>query len=152
MYNETTEPSNDFKDVTNVTVLMPINNVERQMRTEGCPNNIGSFREKMIFKFLTNGHLFTDDGKTVEIFEKDFCLENFFSSNDKFYVSVLICKNAIPIRNSLSPTSVNRGCWNLIDQTGLYRELRLAYSICGLFSLIFLSLTLFLYMTIQGSI
>lgn len=126
------------------------------MSSTTCPDNIGFFHSDVIVRLLSDGRIFTDDGHVTEIFDRKFCVENFFDSGNatsgktEFYISVLMCRNAVPVFSQASPGKTGKpdGCWTSDDD--LNRKLRLAYSICGVVSLVFLSLTLFLYLTLQG--
>jgi hypothetical protein len=103
--------------------------------------------------FQTSIKLLILDVTVAEIFEKDFCLENFYDPkvSDDLYTSVLMCKNAESSFNATSQENTAQlGCRYSMEMIYFYRTLRFTYTICGLFSLIFLALTLFLYQTIPG--
>ena len=141
--------STKFREITDPR-LVPIYHVGKEMSSKTCPDNIGFFHSDVIVRLLSDSRIFTDDGHAAEIFDKNFCVENFFDSGKNgFYISVLMCRDAVPVFSQASPGKTGKpdGCWTSDD---LNRKLRLAYSICGLFSLVFLSLTLFLYLTLQG--
>ena len=79
-----------FKKVDDVK-LFAIPHFGRNLSTTICPDNLGFFRHDVIVKLLNDGNLFTDDGVVAELFDVDFCFENFFDPtvSDNFYLSVL---------------------------------------------------------------
>ena len=142
----------NFFLVNNIT-LVPIYHFGKHLSSKNCPQNIGVFHHKVVVRYLKNGQLFTDDGSVAEIFDKDFCFDQFYDPrmSEELYMSVLMCRNAKPVhRYAFSNETFPAGCQNSIDLTLFYRQLRFAYTICGFFSLIFLAMTLFLYLTLQG--
>ena len=48
------------------------------MKTDLCPDNFGSFRQNVEFKFIVERRLYTNDGSSIEIFDNQFCLEEFY--------------------------------------------------------------------------
>jgi hypothetical protein len=104
-------------------------------------------------KYLSDGHLYIDYITHAEIYEKGFCLENFYQSESgEFHLSAFVCTTEIPLLY-LSPPKTSRQeveklCKFEQNFEILHRWLRFIYTICGFLSLLFLALSLFFYMTL----
>ena len=125
------------------------------LKASQCPGNIGYFHQDLSWKYLSTRQLLIDDGKSIEIYDKTFCIEEFYdpSASVEYYASVLMCQDAVPSltfpRNS---TTDVKGCDYSVDISNFYRKLRFAYTACGCFSFAFLLISLFLYLTLPGEL
>ena len=122
------------------------------MYVKECPKQVRYLKTNEKVKFLADGQLYVDYDKHVEMYSKGFCLENFYNpESGEIYMSAFLCKNEnasqhlSPLQTSNNSTTV---CKFDGDWEGLYRWLRFAFTFCGLFSLPFLFLLLFFYLTL----
>jgi hypothetical protein len=108
---------------------------------------------------LNDGQLYSDDGHSVEIYEKGFCVDFFLrhnsnnnnnNSNQKedniIMLSVLICQNLTPVYVFPSTKSDYADCWKSLEI--LHSKLRIVFTFCGLVSILFLVVTIFLYLSL----
>jgi G protein-coupled receptor Mth (Methuselah protein) len=84
----------------------------------------------------------------VNVYEKGFCLENFYlPENGDIYLSGFLCQNAVSIQKLNS--SVDSNDYEVhnenFTENSYFLNLRVIYTVCGLLSLFFLFLTVFLY-------
>ena len=116
-----------------------------------CPKKIRSINNNEQVKYLTNGQLYISYTSHVEIYAKGFCLENFYHpTTGKLYMSAFLCKTenfSLTLSPSQTPQN-EKPCKLEVTFEKLHRWLRFIYTICGLFSLIFLFVSLFFYMTL----
>jgi hypothetical protein len=107
-----------------------------------CPKKLRYLDGDEMVKLLSDGRLLIEDGANSDIYEEGFCLENFYSSDsEELFISGFICKNANATMK-FSSDSENTGIEAVMEQN------RLIYTILGFISLVFLSLTMFLYLTL----
>ena len=118
-----------------------------------CPGNLRYFKIDEIVFLLSDGSLLVDIGTSFQVFEGEFCLENFFNPDlekQKLFISGFICKNATPtiqLNMTLDDLEHAIHC-GPIDLRLLLSRMRLVYTIFGFVSLFFLAVTLFFYYTL----
>ncbi len=107
--------------------------------------------EGSILHFLSDGHLYVDNGQTADTFDEGFCLDLFIDkTRETSIISAIVC-----VKPLLSFPSPRKGkgigsqlCKASFDHEIFYKKIRQAYIVAGLISQVFLSITLFLYMTL----
>jgi hypothetical protein len=109
-------------------------------------------REKV--SFLSDGKLFLDNETHQLIFEKGFCVENFYRSvepnESQLYMSAFLCIDEKPIVVNVKPAK-GRGCYNdNLDLNEMNQKLRFWLTVAGFISIFFLFLTLSFYLTLPG--
>jgi uncharacterized membrane protein len=123
-----------------------------------CPNQYSALPLNADVKFNFDDRTLTiDTGLQMKTYQSGFCIDNFLSFQNGLYVSAFICQNAIfdiIFDNKTSGSSshgtqqqLNGTCWDK-DLVNFNKKLRSAYTFCGLFSLVFLIITLFVYITL----
>jgi hypothetical protein len=120
------------------------------MYTHECPRQIRTLeRNEHKVKFLSDGRLYIQHETHVEIFTKGFCLENFYDpESGKVYMSAFKCATENVTLNLSLPQTSRSNVTNNCNFESLHRWLRFAFTFCGFFSLPFLILTLFFYITL----
>jgi hypothetical protein len=113
-----------------------------------CPSKLRYFGEDEELSFLSNGHLYSDNGIEINVFENGFCLENFYlPESGEVYWSGFLCSNAVSILKLNS--SVNSSDYEVHNENftekSYFLYLRMIYTVSGLLSLVFLLLAIFLY-------
>ena len=118
-----------------------------------CPKQLRSLDHDEHVKFLSDGQLYINEGTHIEIYAKGFCLENFYHpKSGELYMSAFLCRTensslSLPLPQT-SRLNVTSGCNFDRDLEVLHRWLRFVFTFCGFFSLTFLFLSLFFYMTL----
>ena len=101
-----------------------------------------------------SGFLVRDNGLTVTKYRSGFCIDNFYGDEKGLYVSAFVCPQAqYEVVNKTTKASVafaTNGTCSDKYLVAFNKRLRSAYSFCGLFSLVFLVITLFVYMTLPN--
>ena len=123
------------------------------MYTNECPKQLRALDDKSEIKLLSDGKLYIASDTHIEIYMKGFCLENFYNPNTgNSYLSGFLCKTenlSLYLPLSQASTSNQTGsCSYEQSFERLHRYLRMAFTFCGIFSLPFLCLTLFFYITL----
>ena len=142
----------DFEQLRNVTTNFSDGDAAL-LEKRHCPGNLRYFKVNEIVHLLSNGNLLVDVGTSFQVFEGDFCLENFYSPDEKkreLFMSGFICKNATPnIQLNLTLEDFDHilRC-EALDLRLLLSRMRLVYTICGFVSLFFLAVTVFFYSTL----
>ena len=138
--------------ITNATTVS-ISPYAKYMYTHECPRQMRMLNRSEKVKFLNDQQLYIDYGTHVQIYNRGFCLENFFiPGSNEVYMSAFLCKtenlSMYLLHSQTSNSSEVSTCMFNIDFEVLNRWLRFAYTICGFFSLAFIVLTLFFYLTL----
>ena len=124
------------------------------MYTSECPKQLRPLVSDTQIKLLADGKLYIKTETHIEIYTKGFCIENFYDPNaGKIFLSAFLCKTdknlgvQLPLPQTSKPNETN-GCTFEHSIERLNRWLRFTYTFCGFFSLLFLFLSLFFYMTL----
>ena len=150
-YSDTAIVHHQLTLITNATSV-PMSPYAKYMNTYQCPRQMRKLNRSEKVKFLNDQQLYIDYGTHVEIYSKGFCLENFLiSGSNEIYMSAFLCKTQNQSMHLSKPSNFsesNTSCIFNIDFEVLNRWLRFTYTICGFFSLAFIVLTLFFYLTL----
>ena len=129
------------------------------MQFKFCPRNHDFFYPSTKVLLLSDGNLYVDNGEVISIYNRHFCVDNFYiHSENKPFVSAFVCNNVSPLltfnHSNLNQTNLRKrvypkGCSAaLTDLHNFDQRLRLVYSICGIISEIFILVTLIFYLAI----
>ena len=133
---------------------MPLNSYEtddfyvRHMHNEECPGQF--FRlppsDDQIYFSPQKAFLIKETESSIVKYKSMFCIDNFQSEIHGLHVSGFVCQNApYEILNK----TTNGTCRDA-DLIKFNKRVRAAYTFCGLFSLVFLLITMFVYMTLPN--
>jgi hypothetical protein len=142
------DPRLTLSDDQNVT---SIPSYGRKLSKGICKEMMSPLSEGSILHFLSDGHLYVDNGQTADTFDEGFCLDLFIDkTRETSIISAIVC-----VKPLLSFPSPRKGkgigsqlCKASFDHEIFYKKIRQAYIVAGLISQVFLSITLFLYMTL----
>ena len=130
-----------------------IPNYGQFLHHELCNNSMTEIDHHEIL-FLSDGRMYVDKDLTVDIYETGFCIELFVDHANNFSsMSAFVCSGLSPAITIKPPNDIEQEvntCSREFDMVKFYRTLRIVYTITGLFSLFFLGLTIFLYMTLPS--
>ena len=124
------------------------------MHHELCNDSMNYFDFDQKVLFLSDGRMYVDNNQVVEIYESGFCIDLFVhKKNGISTLSAYVCSGISPAVTFKLPNNIKpKGnvCSREFDLVSFYRTLRIAYTISGVFSLLFLGLTIYLYMTLPS--
>lgn len=129
------------------------------MQSQYCPRDHNFFYPSTKVNFLSDGNLFVDDGEVTTIYDRHFCIDNFYShSQNEPFVSAFVCNNIPPLhtmyhsnltQNTSKKRFGNKRCSvSLTDLHNFDQKLRMVYSVCGIISELFILITLIFYLAI----
>ena len=110
------------------------------MHTTLCPQKYIGFDPQDSIEY-DHGVLIQRNFQTITKYSDGYCIDNFYNTNtDSIYVSGFACPDA---KKSIFNSTISQ-CLN----SNFNQKVRTAYTFCGLFSLVFLIITMFIYMTL----
>ena len=124
------------------------------MHHELCKNDsMNYFDLNHTVLFLSNSQMYVEYNETAEVYKSGFCIDLFVDdANDVSTLSAFVCSETFDVISKL-PDDVKENenvCSRQFDFVSFYRSLRVAYTISGFFSLLFLGLAIFLYLTLSS--
>ena len=123
----------------------------KYMYSNECNKKMRSLKNHEKVSFLSNGHLFLEDDTKVRIYDRGFCVDNFYtpatnSSDQLLFMSAFICRNETFVFH-LDKSNVTR-CTMDMDLIALNQKMRFWLTLSGFVSIFFLLLTLLFYITL----
>jgi hypothetical protein len=130
------------------------------LQSQYCPRDHNFFDPSTKVHFLSDGNLFVNDGEVTTIYDRHFCIDNFYSHNEnESFVSAFVCNNSSPLhtmyhsnlthQNTSKKKFGNKRCSvSLTDLHNFDQKLRMVYSVCGVISELFILVTLIFYLAI----
>ena len=112
----------------------------KYMHTTLCPQKYIGFDPQDSIEY-DHGVLIQRNFQTITKYSDGYCIDNFYNTNtDSIYVSGFACPAA---KKTIFNSTISQ-CLN----SNFNQKVRTAYTFCGLFSLVFLIITMFIYMTL----
>ena len=123
----------------------------KHMHNTLCRENYKMLNLTYDVSLLTSGDLVVKDfnNNLAEYFSHGYCIDN-FQDGDDVVVSGFVCRNVEPKIVAISDLDDLKGSCGDEDLVAFNKRLRTAYTLCGLFSLVFLVITMFVYITLPS--
>ena len=124
----------------------------RFMHNEECPGQYFQLPVKPGISYqASTGFLTKENQLTIEIYKHGFCVDNFHQSGQAIQVSGFVCQmNSMLSSNYELKNRTFEGTCHDKYLVKFNKALRAVYSFCGIFSLAFLLITIFVYMTLPS--
>lgn len=96
--------------------------------------------------YYQNQTLVNENEWLVEKYSSGFCIDSFYSNQHGWHISGFVCQD-VKVKRSNKTTD---GTCQDKDLLNFNKNVRFAYTFCGLFSIVFLIITLYVYLTLPS--